>query len=64
MIEKYLYSDYSIDFKEKYSSQNESYYLVFNDKRELYLTEENRIPLVKEEFLTDFNIIVFMKINL
>ncbi|RAP44611.1 MAG: NADH pyrophosphatase [Methanosphaera sp. rholeuAM6] len=56
MIEKYLYSDYSIDFKENYSSTNESYYLLFNDRRELYLTEDNSIPLVKNDFLTNFSV--------
>ena len=56
MIEKYLYSDYLIDFKEDYTSEEDSYYLIFNDKREFYLTEDKRIPLVNHSFLSNFNV--------
>ena len=55
MIDKNLYSDYSIDFKEDYTSQNESYYLIFNHKRELYLTDDRSIPLENNDFLRNFN---------
>lgn len=48
MIEEYFYENYSIDFKEKYNSNKEAYYFIFNNKRELYL-ENNSIPIVKSE---------------
>lgn len=56
MIEKYLYSDYCIDFKEDYMNEENSYYLIFNKKRELFLTEDNKIPLVDNSFLSNFNV--------
>lgn len=55
MIEKYLYTDYSIGFKEDYVNDEESYYLIFNDKRELFLTEDKKIPLVTPSYLSDFD---------
>ncbi len=54
MIEKYLYSDYTIDFKEDYSTNEDSYYLIFNDKRELYL-KQDKLP-IKEECLNKFTV--------
>lgn len=56
MIEKSLYEDYVIDFKENYSTPEESYYLIFNQERELYLGEDKSILLVKEEYLKNFKI--------
>jgi len=56
MIEKYLYSDYCIDFKEGFISKEDSYYLIFNEKRELFLTEDKKIPLVNHSFLSNFNV--------
>lgn len=55
MIEKYLYNDYVIDFKEDYTTKEESYYLIFNQDRQLYL-EENSIPLDYEDFLSTFKV--------
>lgn len=56
MIEKYLYSDYCIDFGEGYVSTDDSYYLIFNNQRELFLTEDKKIPLVNHSFLSNFNV--------
>lgn len=56
MIDKYFYSDYEIDFQENYTSSNDAYYLIFNDKRELYLTEDKKIPLVDSSFLENFTV--------
>ncbi|HII09446.1 MAG TPA: NAD(+) diphosphatase [Methanosphaera sp.] len=56
MMEKYLYSDYSIGFKEDYVNDDDSYYLIFNDKRELFLTEDNDIPLVDTSYLSNFKV--------
>lgn len=56
MIEKYLYQDYEIDFNESYTTNEKSYYFIFNLERQLYLTEASTIPLVKEEFIQKFNV--------
>lgn len=56
MIEKYLYSDYSIAFDDDYINENNSYYLIFNDKRELFLTEDGKIPLVTYSYLSNFEV--------
>lgn len=56
MIEKSLYSDYSMDFRVNYSSSSESYYLLFNSSRELYLQDDERIPLVENSFLSKFTL--------
>ncbi len=56
MIENYLYSEYSIGFDGEYLSDDISYHLIFNDKRELFLTEDKKIPLVAHSFLSNFNV--------
>lgn len=56
MIEKYLYSDYSIAFDDDYLNEDDSYYLIFNDKRELFLTEDKKIPLVNGDYLSNFKV--------
>ena len=56
MIEKSLYDDYVIDFKENFTTEDESYLLIFNQKRELYLNESERIPLVSLDYLSNFNV--------
>ena len=45
MIEKNIYENYSIDFEEDYNIQTEAYCFIFNNNRELFLTENNEIPL-------------------
>ncbi|WP_323736177.1 NAD(+) diphosphatase [Methanosphaera sp. ISO3-F5] len=55
MIEEYFYENYSINFKENYSTKNEAYYFIFNNKRELYLSN-NSIPYVKEDNIKDLKL--------
>jgi len=43
MIEKSIYEDYEIDFSDLYSS-NDAYYFIFNNERELFLTENKKLP--------------------
>lgn len=56
MIEKFLYSDYVIGFKEGYVGEDDSYYLIFNENRDLFLKEDKKIPLVNHSFLSNFNV--------
>ena len=51
MIEEYIYENYSIDFQEEYSTQNDAYYFIFNNNREIYLTKDGKIPCCHEEDL-------------
>jgi len=56
MIKKSLYDNYSIDFKENYRTEENSYYFIFYN-RELYLNENNELPLINEEELNKkFNV--------
>lgn len=55
MIEKSIYEDYTINFSDTYSTNEKSYYFIFNSKRELYLTEDKKIPLTQLEELNIFN---------
>ena len=48
MIKKSLYDNYSIDFKENYRTEEDSYYFIFYN-RELYLNENNELTLINEE---------------
>ena len=47
MIEKNIYENYSIDFAEDYEIHYQTYCFIFNNNRELYLTEEKKIPIKK-----------------
>ena len=51
MIEEFIYENYSIDFQEKYVTDNEAYYFIFNNKREIYLNNDKDIPLIKRDEL-------------
>ncbi len=53
MIEKSLYEDYQIGFSDTYTS-DDAYYFIFNNERELYLTEDKTIPVELNNFNTDF----------
>lgn len=55
MIEKSIYEDYTINFSDTYSTDEKSYYFIFNSKRELYLRDDNSIPLLESEKLNKFN---------
>ena len=43
MIEKSIYEDYEIDFSDAYES-DDAYYFIFNNERELLLTENKTLP--------------------
>ena len=57
MIEKSIYEDYEIDFSDTYSS-DDAYYFIFNDERELYLTDDNAIPTDINDWDTDFKLYI------
>lgn len=56
MIAKYLYSDYTIGFSEEDIPTDDSYYFIFNQKRQLYLTDDKSIPLVDDNYIKNFNV--------
>lgn len=43
MIEKSLYENYEINFSDSYTTDDESYYFIYNNERELYLTESKEL---------------------
>ena len=49
MIEKSIYEDYVIDFKSDYVGHDKAYHFIFNNKRQLYLTKDLKIPLLTSE---------------
>lgn len=51
MIEDYIYENYTIDFKDDYSTKKEAYYLIVNNKREIYLNNEKGIVPTKMDDL-------------
>lgn len=55
MIEQNIYENYSIDFKENYTDSDESYCFIFNDNRQIYLTDDNEIPILSQTQLKEFN---------
>ena len=55
MIEEYIYENYSIDFKEDYSSEKESYYFIFNNNREIYLNDK-KIPIFTNKEVESFDL--------
>lgn len=57
MIEKSIYEDYQIDFSDSYES-DDAYYFIFNDERELYLTEDNKIPTDFDKFDVNFKLFI------
>ncbi|MBQ2832229.1 NAD(+) diphosphatase [Methanobrevibacter sp.] len=57
MIEKSIYEDYEIDFSDSYSS-DDAYYFIFNNERELYLTEDNTLPSDFNNYNTDFKLYI------
>ncbi len=63
-IDKSLYEDYEIDFKEDYETNLKSYYFIFNKNRELYLKEGN-VPNFIEDigFNTDFSLYIGKYMN-
>lgn len=55
MIEKSLYEDYEMDFSDTYSS-NDAYYFIFNNQRELFLTDGVTLPETFDESEYDFRL--------
>ena len=53
MIEKSLYEDYQIDFSDTYRS-DDAHYFIFNNERELHLTEDKTLPDNLDNFNSDF----------
>ena len=53
MIEKSLYEDYQIDFSDTYRS-DDAHYFIFNNERELHLTEDKTLPDNLDNFDSDF----------
>lgn len=56
MIEKYLYQDYEIDFNINTDKIDEAYFFIFNQNRQLYLNQENKIPYSNKEILNQFQV--------
>ena len=56
MIDKNIYENYSIDFAEDYSIQTEAYCFIFNNNRELFLTDDNKIPVYDQNKLREFDL--------
>ena len=57
MIEKSIYEDYEIGFSDSYSS-DDAYYFIFNNERELFLTEDNTLPTDIDELNSDFKLYI------
>ncbi|MBQ6098570.1 MAG: NAD(+) diphosphatase [Methanobrevibacter sp.] len=57
MIEKSVYENYEIDFSDSYTS-DDAYYFIFNDERELYLTDDKTLPSSFENTNTDFKLYI------
>ena len=57
MIEKSIYEDYEIDFSDSYSS-DDAYYFIFNEERELFLTDNNTIPTDINDVNVDFKLYI------
>ena len=57
MIEKSLYDDYQIDFSDSYNS-NDAYYFIFNEERELFLTDNKTLPDSLENFDIEFKLYI------
>jgi len=56
MIEKNIYENYSIGFAEDYKVKTEAYCFIFNNNRELFLTDDNKIPLFNQNKLNEFDL--------
>lgn len=54
MIEKSLYENYQIDFSDSITPTNDDILFVFNDYRELYLTDDKKLPKTLDDFNVDF----------
>ena len=57
MIEKSIYEDYEIDFSDTYES-DDAYYFIFNDERELLLSENKTLPTSFENIDISFKLYI------
>ena len=57
MIEKSIYKDYEIDFSDSYHS-DDAYYFIFNNERELFLTENKTLPTSFKNINIDFKLYI------
>ena len=55
MIEKSIYEDYQIDFSDTYES-DDAYYFIFNNERELILTDNKDLPTSSGNIDIDFKL--------
>lgn len=55
MIDKNIYENYSIGFEENYTIDKQAYSFIFNESREVYLTDDKKIPLFNQSQLNSFN---------
>nr|WP_294999849.1 NAD(+) diphosphatase [uncultured Methanobrevibacter sp.] len=58
MIEKSLYENYQIDFSDDIAPQPDDYLFIFNNERELYLTEDMNLPKSLDEFKINFYLFI------
>ncbi|OED29759.1 NAD(+) diphosphatase [Methanosphaera sp. WGK6] len=56
MYEESIYKNYELDFNKDYDVNTEAYYILVNNKRQVYLTKDNTIPLVIQNKLNKFTI--------
>jgi NAD+ diphosphatase len=54
MIEKSLYENYQIDFSDEITPTADDYLFVFNDNRDLFLTDEKKLPKTLDGIDVDF----------
>ena len=54
MIEKSLYENYQIDFDETITPSNDDYLFIFNEKRELFLDNDKKLPKSLDNFDVNF----------
>lgn len=54
MIEKSLYENYQIDFSADIKPTTDDYIFIFNNERELYLTDDMNLPKSLDAFKVDF----------
>ena len=58
MIEKSLYENYEISFSDNATPKIDDYLFVFNNERELYLTNDKELPKDLDNFEIDFCLLI------
>lgn len=54
MIEKSLYENYEISFSNNIKPDTDDYLFIFNNERELFLTDDKKLPKSLDDFDADF----------